>query len=291
VKRLCALLALAACGGHEPQGAGAQAPVIVVPPRAATAGDDVLANLPAGADVLVELDLARLRGNDTVGDLAAELLADPAAQTLPFIGSPELAHASRIVIASYDVGTADAHTLTLTDDEEAPPLDGASLADDTELLALRARAMPAKADGAVLRVTARLDFDARVSLANQLQLDDAPAAISLWGDVADDLAIVADVDAPDTGANSVQSSGGAGLPGADGAVGDEVGRAMTARIEQWRDDEATVPEIVALDLGPAVQDIQVTPRGEGVRIVGLIGPRRLGRAVERAELARKAFSP
>jgi hypothetical protein len=128
--------------------------------------------------------------------------------------------------------------------------------------------MPEKATGAVLRVTARLGFDARVALASALDLDAAPASVSIWGDVADDLAVVADVDASDGG----------------GAVGDQVGDAVAAAIEVWRDQLAGRAEIVALGLRPAVETIQVAPRGEDVHVVALVGPRRLSRVVRRARL-------
>ena len=80
-----------------------------MPARAPTAGDAVLAQLPGGADLLVELDLARLRGNPTVGALAEQLLADPAAGLVLSTDAP-LARADSVVIAGYDLGTSGAHT-------------------------------------------------------------------------------------------------------------------------------------------------------------------------------------
>ncbi|MCB9562763.1 MAG: hypothetical protein H6708_20370 [Kofleriaceae bacterium] len=78
--------------------------------------------------------------------------------------------------------------------------DVATAAGDDALRALRAAAMPARADGAALRVTARLGFDARISLAGLVGVEVAPAAVSVWGDVADDLAVVAVLDGEDAGA-------------------------------------------------------------------------------------------
>src|SRR5262249_4342455 len=133
---------------------------------------------------------------------ATKLLADPSAGVVLSTDAP-LARADSVVIAAYGLGTAEARTVmvftvdgqTETAGEVAT---GPTLADDDDLLALRASAMPAKATGAVVRVAARLDFDARVAIANRLGVDSVPATASIWGDVADDLAIVADLDDPDS---------------------------------------------------------------------------------------------
>ena len=137
-----------------------------------------------------------------------------------------------------------------------------SLATDDAFLAVRAEAMPPKATGAVLRVTARLDFDARVAIAARLGVDDVPADVSVWGDVADDLALVADLDAPDEG------------------PGSGVGNLVTA----WRDALTARPEVAALGLEETAEAIRIVPRGDAVRVIALIGPRRLERAVSRAKL-------
>src|SRR6185436_16906421 len=73
-----------------------------------------------------------------------------------------------------------------------------------ELLELRRHAMPEKAPGASLRVTARLPFDARVALAHETGLDAAPAQLSAWADVVDDLALIVDCDAADPGSGDAR---------------------------------------------------------------------------------------
>jgi hypothetical protein len=95
-------------------------------PAPSTPGDKLLAMLPQGAQVVVELDLARLRANAVVGPVVREALVentvslpgavsgsgsgDGSGSALP--PSP-LAGADQIVLAAYGVGTAQAATLTL----------------------------------------------------------------------------------------------------------------------------------------------------------------------------------
>ena len=57
--------------------------------------------------------------------------------------------------------------------------------------------MPAKASGAALRLTVRLSKDARINAAGRLALDEFPAALSVWMDVADDVGMVALLTADD----------------------------------------------------------------------------------------------
>jgi hypothetical protein len=66
-----------------------------------------------------------------------------------------------------------------------------SLRDDPDLSRLREEAMPKNATGAVLRVTARLGKPARLRAAGRLGVDEVPATLSVWLDVADDAALVA----------------------------------------------------------------------------------------------------
>src|SRR5215831_18528900 len=184
-------LAAAGCGG----GQGA----LLAPSSAASApaspADRLLALVPQGAQIVVEIDLARLRGNPVVGAVVARALAERSGEVAG-MPAPPLAVADQLVLAAYGVGTAQAATLTVL----AAPRDiaGATrLADglyavgppewieqaqqraalvaepaiairaEPELLALRGHAMPANAPGAALRITARLPFDARISLARQ----------------------------------------------------------------------------------------------------------------------------
>jgi hypothetical protein len=298
-----AIALVAACGGDQgaapapPPGPGA----IVVPERARTAGDPMLAFLPAGADIVVELDLGRVRGNDVVGELATHYLSDgsaaseldPLAAVGGSIPAGPLARADVVVLASYRSGTPEATTIGLivggglTPDDlygatdlgggviaVAPPAETEALRavaagtapgldEDRELLALRALGMPEKAEGASLRVAARLDFDARVALASQLGASSAPSLVSLWGDVADDVAVVAVLEAPDD----------------DGAqAGAE---RMAGEIRAYFGQLANEPDFLALGLSPAIRRFQVETRGDRVKVVALIGPRRLSRVVAR----------
>lgn len=193
----------------------------MVPDRVNTAGDSLLARLPAGAQLLVELDLARLRANPVVGDaLGAWLDRGVEIEGAPAVVAAPLAGVEAVVLAAYRVGTADASTITVATGG-TPPSDavelgegvwglaaegdtarllavaaGASLADDARLLAVRARAMPIAAEGAAVRVAARLDPTASRALAGALEVAAMPATLSLWGDVADDLAVVVDLADP-----------------------------------------------------------------------------------------------
>src|SRR5688572_8932413 len=84
----------AGCGGRGRAGRGPGSSGVPpsgkadseVPPRAATGGDGLLGLLPAGADVVVELDMARLRDNPVVGALVRRAAEAPAA--LEQLGGP-----------------------------------------------------------------------------------------------------------------------------------------------------------------------------------------------------------
>jgi hypothetical protein len=289
------------CGGGDRGGTTLPAPpgTIVVPKRAKTAGDPLLAYLPAGADVLVELDLGRLRSNDVVGELATRWLSDEyAVRSFDPTGQlPQgpLARGDVLVLAGYDVGTPEAVTIGLivggglTPDDlygatdlgggilaVAPPeptervravVAGTadSLEDDLELRAMRARGMPEKAEGAVVRVTARLDFDARIALASQLGANVAPAIVSLWGDVADDAALIAILEAPDRDGSAT-------------TVED-----LTADLRAWFGELANEPDFLALGLSPAIRRFQIEHKGDRIKVTALVGPRRLARVVSRAK--------
>jgi hypothetical protein len=115
-----ALLAapLAGCGGTS-RGQGGLSPEL--PSRTATAGDELLPLLPAGAQVIIELDLERARQSESIGALVRTLLdqggavATAAAQLsgLGELGGAKASDIHAVIIASYAVGTAEAYTLTL----------------------------------------------------------------------------------------------------------------------------------------------------------------------------------
>lgn len=274
-------------------GAGAQeAAAIEVPVRAPTAGDALLARVPMGAGGVLELDLARLRDNAAVGPAVGTVLEAPPAGELDVA---LLRGADALLLCSYAMGHDEAATLTLVHgagvaalgqgealDRDTvalgPPalvarlrrVEGGhepSLADDRALMAVRAQAMPAQARGASVRVAARLDFDARVALAAQLELEQVPTAISAWGDVADDLALIAIL----TGADVEQAA------------------AQSRLLARWRDRIAALAWVRASGLAPAIRGMDIATHGTATRAVFLIGPRRLARLVER--LTSGAYKP
>lgn len=287
------VLVVCACGGRA-----RPTSVTAKPAAPATLAERAIALFPDGAQLLVELDLARLRANPTVGDVVTRALAqqgeDAKLPGLPMAvqGSP-LARADLLVLAAYAVGTAEAASVTIlaTKDEleggiriapdlvvlgpaewtaqvEARAAIAARdpIAPSLSLMSLRDHAMPAKAPGAVLRVTAKLPFDARVALARQTGLEAAPAQLSIWADVVDDLAIIVDADAADPG--------------------DKQTKAAAARLEASLTavlaSVAREPALQALGLTGALRDVRTVTQRSWVRTIITVGPRQLGRAVERA---------
>jgi len=301
---LCVALSLIACGGTSDR------PTISAPVRthAETAADRILPVLPEGAQVIIELDLARLRKNPVVGELVTMALTGEGLPPLPEeVPVSPLARADTLVLASYGVGTAQAATVVvLATPEDVPGAtrladglvalgpaewiaqlearaalaglraltsDGAVVDDPAppitaspELLALRDHAMPEAAPGATLRVTARLSFDARVALSRETGIDGAPAQISIWGDVADDLAIIIDADASDPG----------------DARSREPTKRLEAAMRRVLAELAREPAIRALGLPKSLEHARIAVRGRWVRAIVAVGPARLARAVERA---------
>jgi hypothetical protein len=307
-------------------GCGGRAPSTATPEPAPVGTERLIAMLPQGAQVVIEVDLARLRANPVVGAVVTRAFAEPdapaatpatpgEAQGAPAAawlrgvlrgavpGSP-LAAADQIVLAAYGVGTAQAAMLTVL----AAPRDipgAARLAEGVyaigppewvdqaeqrvamagtgaagfaihaapELLALRAHAMPAEAPGASLRMTAQLSFDARIALARQTGLDVAPAQISAWGDVADDLALVIDCDASDPGNAAA---------GARRAGSGDASRRLTTTLRTVLTGVAELPAIRRLGLPPSIEGARLIARGSWVRAIIAVGPQHLHRVVERA---------
>jgi hypothetical protein len=259
--------------------------LIKVPPRAVTAGDELLSWAPAGANVIVEVDVARLRANQAVGAVVEAL----SSLSVPGWDLGLLARADALLLCAYDTGSDQAVTLTLVrgDDVAAwgiavgertaalgPPALVArvgavragrepSLAMDRALLSVRTQAMPARAEGATVRAAARLSFDARVALASQLDLDRVPTAISVWGDVVDDLAVVAM------------------LQGEDEGEARELARAMARAIEGWRRGLARHSWAPARYLQLLLGGVEITERGGAARVVLVIAPDRLRRMTDR----------
>jgi len=296
-----AMVTATACGGRSGGGAST---AVFVPERAATAGDRLLAKVPAGAQVLVEIDLARLRANPVVGPTITEMFAagldvpgagaGAAPGAVGALAAAPLADARFVILAAYRVGTASATTLTIVDggvrpdaaldlgdgvwalapEGDAPALiatagGGASVRGDDALMAVRASVMPDAADGASLRAAARLDEVGRAALATALGLPAAPAVVSAWGDVADDLAVRVAL--------------------SDGAV------VASARTPTWLsplkrliERAATADAIRALGLAPSIAGTEIERVGAGFQVTLVIGPARLARAVERLRAHRGA---
>jgi len=278
---VCLLVCAAGCGGGRRGDAARPGPV---ERRVVTSGAELLATVPEGADAVLELDVARLRGNQVVGAsvraLSPWLRERAAASALP-VDLP--LDADLVVAAVYDLAGADAAMLVLV---RGTAIDAAAVtaaAPDTALVdahtfafgppALRARvdqvaheqaraitadgaflrlrdtAMPLRAPGASLRLTARLSPRARVAAAGRLAYDGAlPASISLWADVADDFALVALLDT-DSAAEALELA-------AD--IDDGVKRAG---------------RLLAIPL--ALRRIRATPGESSVRLIWTIGPRAL----------------
>lgn len=271
---LSAAVALAACSSARRT---ADPGPIAAPTRTLTAGDRLLARAPAGAALLLEIDLARLRANPTIGAMVSAFIDGQAA--LPVALPARLAGADAVLIAAYRIGSPEATAITiveggvrpdeaialdgrvwaLTDEGETAALlataaGGASMASDAAMLALRAQAMPSGAEGASLRLAARLDGPARKNLTATLGLGPAPTTISLWADVADDLAVIAH-------------------------LGDGADQAATLRA--LRDRLAGLAEVRALGVAPSVTAVTIARDPAGARAVLVIGPARLARAVAR----------
>jgi hypothetical protein len=261
-----------------------------VPARRATAGDRILAFAPSGAEAVLEIDLARLRRNPAVGPLVRAVTAGQVARP-DLVGAADL-----LVFVSYRIGESDAGQLVFAAGAEVERLPGArvlepdlaaigppalldrvdlvragaapALATDRALLRVRALAMPERAHGASLRMAARLGFEARLSLARRLELDAVPAWLSVWADVADDLAAVA-------------------LLGGDGPG---EARDLARAVERVRNRVARSGPTRRLGLARTVAGTEVNVRGNEVRTVLVVGPQRLERLVSRV-LARLTAPP
>ena len=274
------LAVAAAAGACGPTNHTSQTDV-EVPGRQATAGDRILALAPAGAEAVLELDLARLRGNPTVGRLVMAVAGAPAGAR-DLIGSADL-----LVVCSYRLGQEDSAQLVFAAGPRTGALAGAqpvapdlvaigpapllarvaavragtepALSTDRPLMRARALAMPEKAQGASLRMAAWLDFDARLALAQKLQLDTVPSWLSVWSDVADDFAAIALLGASDAGD----------------------ARDLARAAARARDRVAKSDAVVRLGLEPVVASVPIAISNHEVKVVVVIGPRHLAHLVQR----------
>lgn len=286
--RLLVAAALAACGGDAKKDA-ATTPKVEVPKRKPTSGESLLAYAPAGADAVLEVDFGRLRANPVVGELFSALGPES-----PALGEGRLdlmSAADLLVVASYEIGDDEPERLVLMRGPETASIAGAvdlgggvvalaseamkarleavagggepALSTDRALLKIRALAMPERAEAASLRISARLDFDARIAVARALELDDVPISVSVWGDVIDDLALVALVN----------------------GVAKNEGQRLARALVRVRDRVAALPQLRWMGLSPIVRGAEVEGAGVAARLVLLIGPQRLALIASRLERA------
>ncbi|MFT3691700.1 MAG: hypothetical protein QM831_01080 [Kofleriaceae bacterium] len=253
-----------------------------------------LALLPPNPQIVVEIDLARLRKNAVVGETATAALnalgTDSRVPGLPLsvLGSP-LASADQIVLAAYGVGTTAATTLTLVVTKSQVPnatqiedglvalgpeewirqIEARAALKPTEIpaawRALRAHAEPKGATGAVARVTANLSFDARVALARMTGFEAPPEQLSLWSDVADDFAVVIDAEANDPGDKTKKSA-----------------RGLAHSLRQLFNTLAESEVMRSLGVPTSFSDARLIQEGQWVRAVIDVGPRHLTRVARRA---------
>jgi hypothetical protein len=333
---LGAALAIGACGGSK------STPTTTEPERPdfTSTADRILPLLPDGAQVIVEVDLARLRANPVVGALVTQIVTgDASFAPLPDELPPiSLVHANTMVMASYGVGTSAAATVIVlamastrepsasgsssgsssgsgasssgsgaSSSGSVPPIPGAipladglvvlgpaewtaqvearaaiagvtganttpSIGTAKELRALRDHAMPPKAPGASLRITARLSFDARVALGRATGLDAPPAQMSIWGDVVDDMVFIVDLDASDPGDRAKSAKGASSAT-----------KRMEASLRGVLAGLANETAIRLVGLAPSIEGAEIITRGPWVRAIIAIGPKRLARVVERAK--------
>jgi hypothetical protein len=283
---LAVLLAVASCGGGRAR-TKQPSKVSTAVPRATTAGDRMLALLPDGAQLVVEVDLARLRNNPVVGPLVIKILDGGIPQLAGFVD------AESVVFAAYGLGTAQAATVTLFTSKKSltgsTPITGdiyglgasdwldqvksraaidasTGLLPSKELAALRERAMPEAAPSAALRISAKLTFDARIALARITGIENAPGQVSVWADVVDDLAIIVDADATDPGDKA----------------GKTAIKRMSATVQGALATIAREPTIIALGLPSSINGAKLATRGTWIRTIIAIGPRHLQRVVDRA---------
>lgn len=209
VMLLGALTVVVACAGTS-----AQLPAWPVP----TVGPgQLLAYVPAGAQLLVEIDVARLRANPVVGELM-RLLVDAETSVNADLALPaELPRSLRgvdaIVIASFLVGAADAQSLTLL--RVMPNQNVAGVVVGPGVVAVGPENLVAQAllrgnaasgatpahqlSAALLAARQRIELPGTTANALRITATLAPAAaaalgvpstLAVWSDVVDDAAIL-----------------------------------------------------------------------------------------------------
>ncbi len=240
----------------------------------------LVAYVPAGAQLLVEIDVARLRANPVVGELV-RLLVDTqtpidAGVDLPPGLPPSLQGVEAIVIASFLVGSVDAQTLTLLQVAPNHNVVGVAVGDGVvavgpenlvaralllgnaargatpahqlraTLIAARQRIELPGTDASVLRITAILSPAAAAALG-------VPTTLALWSDIVDDAAIL--ISCPRASVD-----------------------ALAQRLQQFGQTKM----VRLLGLAPSLAQVRVQHTAPWSRIIVVITPGPLRRAVQRA---------
>lgn len=282
--------------------------------HARTATDRILPLLPDGAQLIIEVDLARLRANPVVGALVTSALTGEGLPPLPVeVPVSPLAHADAVVLASYGVGTAQAATVTVL--ATTHPVAGATpLADGLVALGppawiaqLEARAAVAGL-GAAPEVTTTTEVvaaapdpaGALVAAADLLALRDhampeaAPGAslrvtARLPFDARVALARQTGLDAPPAQVSiwadvvddlAIVIDADAADPGDRGAK--HPARRLEAGMRGLLAALAEDPTLRALGISRSLASAKLVVRGTWLRTIIAIGPARLRRVVERA---------
>ena len=278
---LAILGAVVACGGKP-----ARPPRWPVP---RSGPGQLLAYVPAGAQLLVEIDVARLRANPVVGELVRRLV-DAESPVNPGVPLPPGLPASMrgvdaIVLASFGVGSDDAQTLTLL--QVAPnhtvagvevgvgvvavgpenlvaqallmgnAARGLALAHrmSAALLAARQRIELPGTDASALRITATVSPAAAATLG-------VPTTLAVWSDVVDDAAIL--LSCPRASVDT-----------------------LAQRLRQLSQHKM----VRLLGLAPSLAQLRVQHTAPWSRIIVVIAPGPLRRAVQRGLAALGATGP
>ncbi len=268
-------MAAGACGSSAPR------PITTALLSLPTDGPGrLLAFVPPDAELIVELDVARLRNNPALGQLARQLIDSDvplAPQTSLPPGIPtSLRGVDAIVLASYHVGGADAQTLTLLQAAPGQTVAGVIVAPgivavgpenlaasavllgakptlqnqlSPALATARQRATLVGSQGAVLRIAAHL----APAVARDLRL---PVDVAAWSDVVDDAVLIV-------------------------ACPKQDAPAMQQRVKH----AARLPLLGVLGLAPSLVDAALQPMGAWSRVVVVVPPNRLRRVVQRASAA------
>jgi hypothetical protein len=310
-----AAAAVIACGG------GGGAPLPATPVVSPSGTERLLAMLPQGAEIVLEVDLARLRGNPVIGAVVTRALAGPDAAAGASRGglaaawlrgalrrdaaepagdadaeSP-IAIADQLVLAAYGVGTAQAATLVVLGSRRE--VAGATrLADDAYALGPpawveQAVQRVARAGGAAIRPAPELlDLRAHAMPADapgaslrmtaQLPFDARVALARQTGLEVAPAQVSAWGDVADDAALIVDCD--ATDPGGApaGAGRSDASRRLAATLRTVLAGVADLPAIRQLGLPSSFAGARLVARGRWVRMIIAIGPEHLRRVVERA---------